>query len=60
MKAVNCNLCERDLEGQPFVDGKTAMGPWAIMCKPCHKQFGCGLGTGKGQEYDAAGKKVAG
>lgn len=47
---VDCNICHT----QPlttFVDGGTQMGPWAIMCPKCHKMFGLGLGTGKGQEY---------
>jgi hypothetical protein len=35
-----------------LVDGKTKMGPWATMCQPCHKSFGIGLGTGKGQMYE--------
>jgi hypothetical protein len=34
-----------------FVDGKTAMGPWANMCLTCHKRYGVGLGTGLGQKY---------
>lgn len=29
-------------------DGKTVYGPWAFMCKPCHKKVGVGLGLGKG------------
>lgn len=39
-----------DLDGQ-FVDGKTKMGPWAMMCLPCHRRYGVGLGTGRGQRY---------
>ena len=60
MLAANCNFCERDLNGQEFVDGKTRHGPWAIMCIPCHKVQGVGLGLGKGQKYDGKGKKVEG
>lgn len=31
------------------VDGKTVDGPWAYMCDGCHRRFGVGLGTGRGQ-----------
>ena len=31
-------------------DGKTKLGPWGSMCKPCFKVHGLGLGLGKGQE----------
>ena len=60
MLAANCNFCERDLNGQEFVDGKTVFGPWAIMCLNCYRDKGVGLGTGKGQRYDGKGKKVEG
>ena len=30
-------------------DGKTFMGAWANMCDVCFKNFGVGLGMGKGQ-----------
>jgi hypothetical protein len=43
-----------------FVDGGTQFGPWANMCLACHKVHGVGLGTGKGQRYDATGLKVEG
>jgi hypothetical protein len=33
-----------------FVDAATRQG-WGILCPGCHKTHGCGLGTGKGQEY---------
>ena len=39
---------------ETFVDGATRGGPWAIMCITCHRTHGVGLGTGKGQMYDAA------
>lgn len=35
-----------------FVDGRTMMGSWANMCATCHRRFGVGLGTGKGQRYE--------
>ena len=46
----NCDLC-----GTPhfnvLVDGKTKMGPWALMCLKCHAANGGKLGLGLGQKY---------
>jgi hypothetical protein len=47
----SCDVCGRTLK-QQFVDGKTKMGPWAIMDPVCHKEYGVGLGPGRGQRYD--------
>lgn len=47
----NCQLCNQPITTE-FIDGKTVMGPWAIMCRACHSQYGCGLGTGRGQLYE--------
>lgn len=30
-------------------DGRTNRGPWANMCEEHFRQYGVGLGTGKGQ-----------
>ena len=62
MKPESCQLCGKKFEdGYSFVDGKTVMGPWTNMCVGCHKDFGVGLGIGRGQEYDwTSGKKIAG
>jgi hypothetical protein len=38
------------IEGM-FIDGKTKVGPWAIMTPRSHKMNGVGLGTGRGQRY---------
>jgi hypothetical protein len=35
-----------------FIDGHTAMGPWAIMTPSSHRIYGFGLGTGRGQRYE--------
>jgi hypothetical protein len=35
-----------------FIDGATAMGPWAIMAPRSFRQYGRGLGTGRGQRYE--------
>ena len=48
-----CEVCMTPIHPDaPFIDGKTQMGPWTIMCAYCHGQKGCGLGTGKGQRYE--------
>jgi hypothetical protein len=52
---------DHSLVGKPFVDGRVAgSSSWAIMCLDCHKKYGAGLGTGKGQKYNAEGEKVEG
>ena len=58
----DCNICKSNLSAfKTFIDGKTTFGPWALMCPPCFKKVGCGLGTGSGQEFDfATREKVAG
>ena len=33
------------------IDGKTRMGPWALMTPESHAAYGCGLGMGQGQRY---------
>lgn len=45
-----CDLCKSPIRGR-FIDGRTAHGPWAIMCGFCHSKSGVGYGIGKGQEY---------
>ena len=57
---VSCDLCGSAFKGE-FIDGKTRMGPWGLLCVPCHIRNGVGLGTGRGQKYDLVSlKKVAG
>ena len=59
---------EEDDFGNPikdeFIDGKTRMGPWANMSPESFKQYGVGLGTGRGQKYkkqpDGKWKKIQG
>lgn len=46
-----CDICRGTIT-KKFVDGKTKMGPWGILCLACHKAKGCGLGLGKGQKYE--------
>jgi hypothetical protein len=57
---ASCDICHIPLKGLPFIDGKTSMGPWGIMCRDCHQSYGFGLGTGKGQKYDKSGVKIGG
>lgn len=34
-----------------FVDGALRNGVWGILCPYCHKNYGVGLGIGRGQRY---------
>jgi hypothetical protein len=47
---TRCDLCNTKLK-HLFVDGKTVMGSWGILCAKCFEDCGVGLGTGKGQLY---------
>lgn len=42
--------CGYDITDE-FIDGKTTLGPWAIMNPTSFKIHGIGLGTGLGQRY---------
>lgn len=55
-----CDFCRDERLRGGFVDGKTKEGPWATMCRPCHKEHGVGLGPGLGQLYDERGYKLEG
>lgn len=56
-----CEICHKEPRGF-FVDGRTRMGPWALMCASCWKIHGVGeFGKGYAQKYDAQSKeKLAG
>lgn len=55
---TKCDLCRCAIKST-FVDGRTTLGPWGILCVQCHNTYGVGLGTGKGQKYIlTAGKWV--
>lgn len=48
-----CQGCENDIE-EVFYDGRTRIGPWALMCPMCF-YLGPGIGqtgTGFGQKYE--------
>jgi len=47
----HCDICAGEITSS-FVDGATNLGPWGIMCLPCHRRAGRGLGTGRGQQYN--------
>ena len=49
-KPEKCDVCGNAID-KAFVDGKTKVGPWGILCTECWFQFGVGLGTGLGQLY---------
>lgn len=64
---TTCQLCNQDVRTLPspntntIVDGATVSGPWAYMCRPCHKKFGMGTGLGRGQVYNVVtGEKIDG
>ena len=43
--------------GDSFVDGRTRMGPWAIMSSESFAEHGIKLGTGFGQLYSRVGNE---
>lgn len=49
---TKCDICGTPRGAADFVDGRTKVGPWAIMCLKCHGTEGVGLGLGKGQKYN--------
>lgn len=54
-----CNACNGAIHDQPFYDAATQMG-WGLLCEDCFKEYGCKLGVGRGQAYNAQGIKVGG
>jgi hypothetical protein len=51
-----CDSCGTKITDS-FIDGQMkSTGPtnyiWAYMCKECHKEYGIGLGSGKGQQFE--------
>lgn len=47
----NCDFCtQQGVVKAASYDGKTSMGPWANMCTTHYRQYGTGLGLGKGQK----------
>ena len=52
---TNCQICGRKIATY-FIDGKTKLGPWGILCPTCHAKQGFGLGLGRGQKYELVGR----
>lgn len=51
LRPEQCDICHEELK-KVFIDGRTVLGPWAILCEGCHTKRGCGLGVDHGQKYD--------
>lgn len=53
MGSMTCDFHNCDLSNvEFFVDGKTKMGPWALMCPGAFYEHGVGIGPGQGQQYN--------
>lgn len=50
MGGTVCDMCHKECK-DVLLDGRTNLGDWAVMCRKCHKTYGVGIGTGKGQLY---------
>jgi len=48
---TTCDLCYKPF-ASTFYDARTKQGRWGLLCRSCFKEYGMGLGTGLGQEYD--------
>lgn len=53
----NCDFCDSERVFAPYVkfpkaefDGRTITGAWANMCPKHFREYGVGLGLGKGQK----------
>ena len=49
----DCDFCSNEAQ----YDGKTRMGPWGNMCETHFKEYGIGLGLGRGQRLILKGEK---
>ena len=52
-KPTECQVCHGKLI-DTFWDALTIVGGWGILCDVCHRKYGYGFGTGKGQQYNLA------
>lgn len=41
---IVCDICKHKVTSPSFVDGKTKVGPWALMCSDCYRSQGTGIG----------------
>jgi len=53
-----CEMCGKPLR-KSFIDGKTVFGYWTILCVPCHKARGCGLGANGKKYWIKGGENVS-
>ena len=56
----SCELCHKKWTDNVFFDACIRIGGraiWGLVCAACHRNFGFGLGTGKGQKYDLTTKE---
>jgi len=51
-----CDFCKQRAQ----YDGKTNMGAWAYMCEAHFRQYGVGVGLGRGQRLILATKPEKG
>lgn len=57
-ESVSCDFCEQEgTRKEAKYDGKTVYGYWAHMCEKHYRQFGIGLGIGRGQELEVIKRK---
>lgn len=58
-----CDICRNPFRNDLY-NAKTIIGQWGNLCKRCFKDYGVGLGLGRGQQYtkqsDGRWLKVAG
>ncbi len=52
---TECDICHGQFKNDCFYDARTVQGCWANMCMECFHNYGVGLGTGFGQEYQKDG-----
>lgn len=51
LSSNKCDYCGKEID-DILIDGRTKTGPWATMCKSCHKKYGVNkFGVGFGQKY---------
>lgn len=51
---IECDFCVQQglTNSKAKYDCRTSLGPWANVCESHFRQYGVGLGLGKGQKLD--------
>ena len=49
-KPTTCDICHKPFT-DTMLDARTTSGRWGLLCPDCHKDYGVGIGIGRGQEY---------